>query len=146
MLDLQAKITEAKKLFTGNSIANAITRDYFNLYYVDLTDDFFIEIKTNDDSKKVAFITYGFDFFENSKKNMSLIMEQEDFDSFFSKFNKEIITKAIKGDRPYIANYFYHISDVKHFACVKIVKLFPDDDTKIIIATANMDYQLKLQE
>lgn len=143
---IEEKIESTKKLLTFSNIANSLLRDYFSIYYVDLSCDFYLEYRAGELDAIYDFKKAGFDFFENCKKNLANLLSKDDYEDFFSKFTKDNIISVISQNKPFTLNYFYYVNNEKHYAAMKLIKLDLKSNDHVLIVTTNIDAQMKMQE
>ncbi len=76
-------------------IAQALASDYFNLFYVDLRTEKFIEYSSGNGQEGIVVEGHGEDFFALARKNARILLYQEDQDAFIAAFTKENVTREL---------------------------------------------------
>ena len=121
------------------SVVNALSEDYFNLYYVDLETDDFIEYGFRTDKERRLNGLHGKHFFSETEKNARLFVYEKDREQFIERINKERLLKEI--EKHGSVNYVYRllINGEPVYVNMKIKR----DDRHIIIGISNVDTQMK---
>ena len=98
MADINLRKKKVIKKLTYFDVCKALVSDYFNVFYVNLEDDFYMEYFSDDaiENLDLKYDYFGYNFFNVSKKNMKQIMHPDDYESFFNKFTKENIINSLK--------------------------------------------------
>ena len=78
---------------TYTYIAQALSSDCINLYYVDLDTDKYIEYSSGDEYDDLAIEEHGTDFFEKVRQGAMFSIYEEDRDFFLESFTKEKVEK-----------------------------------------------------
>ena len=121
------------------SIVNALSEDYFNMYYVDLLTDDFIEYGFRTDKEYRRNGVHGNHFFSEMKKNALIYVYKNDQKKFFDKMNKEKMLEEIEKHGSVIFNYRLLIDGEPVYVNMKIKR----NDRHIIIGISNVDSQVK---
>ena len=137
-------ITEQTEGTTYASIARALASDYYNIYYVDLDTDEFIEYSSPVGGEELAVERHGKDFFAAALRDAWRIYA-EDREVFFAAFNKENILRALDAQGVFNATYRLLDSGVPLYAGMKVVRTYPDGK-HIVIGISIIDAQMKQQE
>ena len=129
---------------TYANIARALAADYYNIYYVDLSTDDFIEYTSPVGGEDLAMERHGKNFFEECLEASERIFE-EDRAPFFAAFSKEKVIREL--DDQGVFNATYRVMDSGHpmYVSMKITRLMPNSD-KIIIGISIIDTQMKHKE
>ena len=75
-------------------VTKALSKDYINLYYIDIKTEKFIEYIQ--DGENVIVRRKGEDFFNSCTKDAKKVIHKDDIDMFFNEFRKEKIIEAVK--------------------------------------------------
>ena len=87
------------------SVVNALSEDYFNLYYVDLETDEFIEYGSRTDKEYRLYGVRGSDFFSEARKNALSYVYEKDQKRLIERMNKERLLKEIEKHGSVIYTY-----------------------------------------
>ena len=136
--DRGAEVTYAR-------IAKALSADYFNLYYVSLDTDEFIEYTSNNQQDNLVVERHGKNFFSTSRKDVLRFVYEEDQKIVLRAFTKENVLRALKRKGYFTLTYRLLISGEPVYVSMKVSRM-PDDEEHIIIGMTNVDTQMKRQE
>ena len=121
------------------SVVNALSEDYFDLYYVNLETDEFIEYGSRTEKGNRMNEVRGRDFFSESKKNALTYVYEEDQKQFLERMDKERLLEEIEKHGSYIYHYRLLIGGVPTYVSMKATRI----DRHIIIGVSNVDTQVK---
>ena len=124
------------------SIVDALSKDYFNLYYIDLATEEYISYGSLTEDGPRTVEKRGENFFESSRENAARIIEEEDIDAFLEAFQKEKILHAIEAHGTFIMQYRLLIAGVPTYVNLKATCI-PGDEQHMIIGINNVDAQIK---
>ena len=129
---------------TYASIARALASDYYNIYYVDLETDDFIEYTSPIGGEIIAEERHGKKFFDECLEAAGRIYE-EDRAHFFEIFSKEKIIRGL--DEQGVFTITYRLVDMGYpmYVAMKINRM-PNDKRFIIMGISIIDSQMKHQE
>ena len=121
------------------SVVNALSEDYFNLYYVDLETDEFIEYGSRTDNDYRMNGVHGSHFFSEARKNALIYVYENDRKQFIDRMNKDRLLEEI--EKHGSVNYPYRllIDGEPVYVSMKIKR----NDQHIIIGVSNVDAQVK---
>lgn len=125
------------------SIVNALVEDYFNLYYVDLETDDYIEygFRTGE-GKRSSEEKRGEKFFDECKKNAPLFIYEDDLNRFLAAMDKEKLRSEITRQKTFIMQYRLMINSEPSYVNLKAA-FIPGDKRHVIIGVNNIDAQVK---
>ena len=121
------------------SILNALSGDYFDLYYVDLETNEFIEYGSWTEKGQRTNEVHGNDFFSEVRKNSLLYVYEEDQKQFLETMDKDRLLEAIGKHGSFIHHYRLMIDGVPTYVSMKVTRI----DRHIIIGVSNVDTQVK---
>lgn len=87
------------------AIARALAADYFNIFYVDLETEEFIEYSSNPGREMLAVERRGKDFFSASRRDARKVLLEEDQESFIAAFTRENVVRVIKEEGAFTTTY-----------------------------------------
>ncbi len=134
-----------KSSLTYASIAQALSSDYFDLFYVNLVTEDFIHYSTSHIIGNIDVERRGKNFFEEARKDALRILYEPDRENFIKTFTKENVVKAIDDHEAFSVTYrqMYHGSAV--YVNMKAVRISKNSEY-IIIGINNIDAQMQQQE
>ena len=126
-------------------IAQALSADYFNLYYVNLDTDQFIEYSSSSIEGNLAMERHGEDFFNAAHTDAMVYIYSEDRPGFLEAFTKENIIQSLNEHGTFTLSYRLLVDGAPEYVNMKIVRINADGNY-IIIGVNNVDAQMKHQE
>ena len=125
----------------GN-IVDALVQDFFDVYYVNVDTNAYIEYGSWTEEGKRATERQGEDFFSQSRTNARHYIVEEDQERFIAALEKEKLLKEITRHGAYIIYYRLRINGVPTYVRLKATHI-PGDDRHIIIGVSNVDTQMR---
>ena len=125
-----------------SNIIASLSGDYFDLFYVDLQTDDYIEYGSRTVKEKLEEEKHGRDFFTSGRKDAEDIVYKEDLDEFLKVFEKEHLLNEIKRHGTYIIYYRLMVDGVPSYASMKMT-LVGEDKRYLIIGVNDVDSQIK---
>ncbi len=98
-------VTDPDEGTTYASIARALAADYYNIYYVNLDTEQFIEYTSVFGEEELAMERHGDHFFDAVKRDAMIRIYEEDREPFLKKFTKEKILDELERHKVFTANY-----------------------------------------
>lgn len=141
-------VTEEKNQnspLTFAHIAQALSSDYFNLFYVNLETDDFIQYNTDGITGNIAVERHGHNFFSESAKDALNVLYKPDQKTFITQFTKENVVKALTDHGAFTLTYRQMYKGKPVYVNLKAVRINRDSKF-IIIGVNNIDAQMKQQE
>ena len=127
---------------TYENIARALAANYFNIFFVDLETDKFIEYSSEIGVEGMSAERRGEDFFNTARRDADRILYKEDRKRFISAFNKENIIRTIDEEKVFSLNYRLYKGDEPSFVNMKAVRM-QGNDRYIIIGVSDVDSQIR---
>ena len=124
------------------NIATMLSRDYFDLYYVNLETNEYIEYGSKTQEGERLVENRGENFFEATKQDARKIVFKEDLPKLLEVLDKETLLSTI--DQEGIFRYYYRlmIDGEPTFVSMKVTRVI-GDNTHIILGVTNVDAQMK---
>lgn len=145
--NVDAQITEEQRLaaeqmnlMSITRVAQALARDFLNIYYVDVETDYFIEFSPESIFSSIGIESRGEDFFAVSRQNMPLFVHPEDLSGFMRFFTKDNVLRelALHGSLSY--SYRMVLGDESRYVMMKAARL---DDRHIVIGTSDINEEMQ---
>ena len=124
------------------NIVDALFENYFNLYYVDVETDEYIEYGSRTEAGKRTTEKHGSDFFVQSRENAAVYLYEEDQEHFRTALDKERLLGKIQKHGAYTIQYRLMIEGVPTYVRMKATYV-PGDERHMIIGISNVDSQVK---
>ena len=138
-------IRDSSKGTTYADIAKALAADYFNLYYVNIETEEFIEYSANTGEEIMSAERHGENFFEQSRNDAKKYLFEEDREMFVSVFRKEHILKELDEQGRFAITYRLTKNDEPFYVSMKVMRM-NQNSKYLIFAVNNIDAQVKQKE
>ena len=137
-------ISDPNEGATYASIARALAADYYNIYYIDLDTEKYIEYSSTVGGEELAMERHGENFFESNRQDAARIYE-EDRAVFYAAFSKENIIREL--DEQGVFTLTYRLVDTGEpvYVNMKITRMQPGSN-HIIMGISIIDAQMKQKE
>ena len=127
---------------TYENIVKALSADYFDLYYVDLKNDTYIEYGSIIEDGYQSRENRGTDFFRMCKKDIRRFIHKDDRDRVVAAMNKKTMIAEIRKNGMFAIQYRLLVRDVPTYVSMKATSL-RGDENHIIIGVTNVDAQVR---
>ena len=136
------KVLEENEIY--EQINFALTGDYFNLYYINVDTDEYVEYGSRTESGSKMARNSGKNFFRNIQNDIDKLIYEEDRDRMAELLEKGAILKELAVQD--VLKYYYRLMiDNKPAYVIMKVAQIPDDEHHIIIGISNIDTEMKNQ-
>ncbi len=126
-------------------VVDALSEDYFDLYYVDVETGDYIEYGAWTEEGQRSTERRGEDFFGSSRENAKRFIYEEDLDFFNAAFDKAHLLSEIRKHGAYIFHYRLMIDGVPTYVSMKATRI-AGDDRHIIIGVLDVDAQVRREK
>ena len=124
------------------SIVEALSEDFFDLYYVDTQTGDYIEYGSVNEEGERATEQRGNDFFTQCREKALRYVFADDLESVLASLDKESLLNEIRKHGTYRKQYRLLIGDTPTYVSMKVRRI-TGDDHHIIIGVTNVDSQVK---
>lgn len=138
--------TRRQEAITYASIIQALSTDFFSIYYVDTQSEHFIEYSSQPKYQKLGLETSGDDFFELSRKNIRRVVHPDDVDMLLSVFTKENILTTLERYGVFTATYRIMFDDGPLYVHLKTTSMSERSNQQIVIGVSNIDEQIRREQ
>ena len=121
------------------NVINALSEDYFNLYYINLDTDEFLEYGSRTEDGHRMNGARGSDFFSEARKNALIYVYEKDQQPLIDIMDKERLLKEIGEHGTYTYIYRLLMDGEPVYVSMKAKRI----DRHIIIGISNVDKQVK---
>ena len=143
----QTEYEETKRAnVTYSAIAQALSQDYFSIYYVNTETDQFVEFSSHDDYRDLNIEKGGDDFFNTSRRNIMRVVYAEDREKIRTAIIKENLLAELEETGIFTINYRLMFSDNPTWVNLKATRMEDKSDPHIVIGVSNIDAQMKREE
>lgn len=138
-------VTEPNEGTTYATIARALAADYYNIYYVDIETENFIEYTSTYGVEELAMERHGENFFETARRDTMKRIYEDDRAPFLVGFTKKNVIRQLDEHGSFTMTYRLIDTGEPMYVNMKIMRML--SDTKhIIIGISIIDPQMKEQE
>lgn len=143
ILELRRSYNEALSTSaTYESIVEALAGDYFDLFYVDVVTDEYVEYGMRSERGQRAVGRRGTDFFGECRRNAPRMIPAEDLERVSAALTKEKILGEVRRHGTYIYHYRLLNDGVPTYVSMKVTCI-PGDDRHVIMGVSNVDSQVR---
>ena len=135
-------VTSNEQGATYANIARALAADYFNLFYVNINNERFIEYTSKAGFEELAVERHGDNFFEQSRSDAMKYIHPEDSENFVKNFTKKNVIGTIDRQGQFAITYRLLIEDEPIYVMMKGMRM-QHDPMHLIIGVSNVDIQMK---
>ena len=131
---------------TYASIVQALAVDYFSIYYVDTTNDTFVEYSSHEQRPELGVKKSGEDFFGLIRKNIGSHVHPDDVDMFLSVFTKENVLASLEKNRTFTLTFRLMVEGVPTYVHMKATRIEGRSDMHIVIGVSDVDEQMRREQ
>ena len=132
-----------RERITYGKVAQALAGDYFSIYIVEPDTDQYEEYSATEEYDRLGLEKAGNDFFGMCRKNMALLICDEDRERFLNIFSKEKVMAILERDGSFTMKYRLAAGSEPFWVSMKATLLQDEDGKHLIIGTNNIDAQMK---
>ncbi|MBR5421205.1 MAG: EAL domain-containing protein [Lachnospiraceae bacterium] len=126
-------------------IAQALSADYMNLYYVNVDNEDYTEYRPDPSQGDIAMERKGSNFFGNARRDAAKALFDADRELFASAFTRENVLKEIDEHGAFNLNYRLIREPDPIYVSLKAIRI-GSGGKHIIIGVSNVDAQMKQRE
>lgn len=134
-------VTDSAEGATYANIARALAADFFNIFYVNLRTDEFIEYNSDAGREGMAIERHDTDFFEKARQDALVLLHEDDVDRFLRAFTKENIVSTIDRQKSFTLDYRLMMDGRPIYVSMKATRMQGDTDY-LIIGVSNINLQM----
>ena len=135
-------VLEARHGTTYNNIARALASDYYNIFYVNLKTEEFIEYTSSVGGEELANERHGEHFFAQSAEDAAHYLYPEDQAQFVAFFTRENVVKTLNEQGAFVIHYRLLNNGEPVYVRMKGLRMGADSDY-VIFGVTNVDAQMK---
>lgn len=124
------------------SMINALAQDYFDLFYVNVETEEYLEYGLRAKKDQRTDERRGTDFFAECQRNAAGLVYDEDLEQVLEALTKERLLAKVAQQGAYVYYYRLVIDGVPTHVRLKATSI-PNDDQHIIIGVSNVDAQVR---
>ena len=131
---------------TYEGIVKALAKDYFGIYYVNMSTDRFIEYSSSGVYQSLGIEKFGEDFFNLSRKNIQRVGYPEDLDMFLSAFTKENVLASLESDKTFTLTYRLVLDGKPTYVHMKATSMEGEATNYIVFGISDVTEQMRYEE
>ncbi len=126
-------------------ISQALSQDYFTIYFVDLESDHFIEYSMNGSNHQLKIEREGDGFFADSQMSITELVHPDDRARASKVFDRDVLVKELEGGKTFTVTYRLAIRGTTRYVNFKALRL-DEDDSHIVIGLSDVDDQIRKEK
>ena len=135
-------VMDARQGTTYSHIARALASDYYNIFYVNLRTEEFIEYTSSIGGEELANERHGDHFFEQSASDAARYLYPEDQERFRAEFTKENVLRTLNEQGSFVIIYRLVNEGEPVYVRMKGRRMAADSEY-VIFGVSNVDAQTK---
>lgn len=135
-------VLDADQGTTYVNIAKALAADYFNLFYVDLETEDFIEYTSGLGEEALSKERHGQHFFATSRRDAKKLLHKADQERFISYFTKENVVRMMDEQGTFTISYRLENDGNPIYVLMKAMRM-DQEGRYIILGVSNVDAQMR---
>lgn len=125
-------------------IAQALSREYYSIYLVNIETDEFIEYSSSDDFKNLHVEKNGTDFFGDCRRNALRLVHKDDLEKALAVWDKDLLMANLESGKVISVIYRIYMEEKPVYINFKVLYLSENEDSKyIVIGVSNVDEQMR---
>ncbi|MCR5001960.1 MAG: EAL domain-containing protein [Lachnospiraceae bacterium] len=133
-------VTDDSKGVSYASIAKSLAADYFNLFYVNIETEEYIEYDSKVGDQELTVKRTGSDFFAQSRKEALEKIHKSDRKTFISTFTRDKVLKALDEQGTFTLTYRRLMKGKSVYVNMKVMRMSRIDNY-LIVAISNINTQ-----
>jgi len=129
-----------------SEIAQALSQDYFAIYYVDIITNEFLEFKSAIQGSQPDMTERKEDFFKVFRETLFDTVVEEDRKMIISAWDKDALLNTLQKDNVVSLTCRMVIDDRPQYVNIKVFQMVNGDGHHIVTGISNIDAQMKKEE
>ena len=131
---------------TYTRIAQALAEDYFNIYYVDMNTNHYVEYNSHISTVRMECSHADEDFFEMCRNNVEKNGHPEDVADFLGTFTKERVVEELAQNSSYSYIFRMIFDGEPTYVNLKATRMVDATDSHIVVGISNIDAQMRREQ
>ena len=123
------------------NIAQTLSRDYIDMYYINANTEEFIEYCKGEEGNPLSEVRRGWHFFSDCKAELAEKVYDEDRDAFLEAMNRKNLMKALSQKDTFVMTYRQIDVDRPVYVNMKISRM--ENEQYIIMGITNVDEEMR---
>ena len=129
---------------TYSRIAQALSKDYYSIYLVNVENDEFVEYSSSEAYQDLHVEQNGVNFFEDCRRNVIRLVHPDDLKKALSVWEKDRLMAELRDGHSFSVTYRLMFDDAPVYINCKVIRLSDDEVNRyIVIGVSNVDEQVK---
>ena len=144
--NVNAEVQRQKAAMVRSSVAQALSSDYFLIFYIDTKTDRYIEYRPTESDTELDMEQGREDFFNTSRESIFTNVCEESREQVRRLFDKEHLLELLRENGSYTMDYRYLMNGVPTYIHMKASRMADRDDTHIVLGLRNIDEHVRREQ
>ena len=144
--NVNAEVQRQKAAMVRSAVAQALSSDFFLIFYVDTETDRFIEYRPTESDGELDMQNGGEDFFAVSRETIYPNVCEESREQVGKVLNKVHLLQLLNETGSYTIDYRYMIDGVPTYIHMKASRMEDRDDPHIVLGLSNIDERVRREQ
>lgn len=144
--NINAEVQRRKAAMVRSSVAQALSSDYFLIFYIDTKTDRYIEYRPTESDTELDMEQGREDFFNTSRESIFTNVCEESREQVRRLFDKEHLLELLRENGSYTMDYRYLMNGVPTYIHMKASRMADRDDPHIVLGLRNIDERVRREQ
>ncbi len=144
--NINAEVQRRKAAMVRSSVAQALSSDYFLIFYIDTKTDRYIEYRPTESDMELYLEQGRENFFDTSRESIFANVCEESREQVRKLFDKEHLLELLRENGSYTMDYRYLMNGVPTYIHMKASRMADRDDTHIVLGLRNIDEHVRREQ
>ena len=144
--NVNAEVQRQKAAVVRSSVAQALSSDYFLIFYIDTKTDRYIEYRPTESDMELDMEQGREDFFNTSRESIFANVCEESREQVRELFDKEHLLALLRENGSYTMDYRYLMNGVPTYIHMKASRMADRDDPHIVLGLRNIDERVRREQ
>ena len=144
--NVNAEVQRQKAAMVRSSVAQALSSDYFLIFYIDTKTDRYIEYRPTESDTELDMEQGREDFFNTSRESIFTNVCEESREQVRRLFDKEHLLELLRENGSYTVDYRYLMNGVPTYIHMKASRMADRDDPHIVLGLRNIDERVRREQ
>lgn len=144
--NVNAEVQRQKAAMVRSSVAQALSSDYFLIFYIDTKTDRYIEYRPTESDTELDMEQGREDFFNTSRESIFTNVCEESREQVRRLLDKEHLLELLRENGSYTMDYRYLMNGVPTYIHMKASRMADRDDPHIVLGLRNIDERVRREQ
>ena len=144
--NVNAEVQRQKAAMVRSSVAQALSSDYFLIFYIDTESDRFILYRPTETDTELDMENAGEGFFDVSRKLIFPKVSEENREQMNAVLNKEYLLNALNETGSYTFDFCCLINKTPTYIHLKASRMADRNDRHIVVGLRNIDARVRREQ